>query len=115
LAEARRHPLSAAAGRASRAILETTDPKAAPCTVVCPLWRCSFSSQRQGPLRAQGQPLGPEFRGNTLHPGALSPQGCIVVWQSDLQDGSSTGIYTQKFGFGGPVGGESRVNTTTTG
>jgi len=38
-----------------------------------------------------------------------------VVWQSDLQDGSSTGIYTQKFGFGGPVGGESRVNTTTTG
>jgi alpha-tubulin suppressor-like RCC1 family protein len=38
----------------------------------------------------------------------------VVVWQSNLQDGSKLGIYMQRFGANGAkLGGELRVNTAT--
>jgi hypothetical protein len=68
---------------------------------------------------AAGVPLGSEFRANTYTTSdqsspdvTFAAPGFMVVWQSDLQDGSSTGIYMQK--FGAPQG-EFRVNTTTAG
>ena len=71
---------------------------------------------------AAGAPLGPEFRANSYTTSdqsspdvTFAASGFMVVWQSDLQDGSSTGIYMQKFSSGGPFGTEFRVNTTTTG
>jgi hypothetical protein len=75
-----------------------------------------------GLLRAQGQPLGPEFRVNTY---TTSAQGFpriardasgnfMVVWYSYAQDGSSGGIFGQRYAStGDPLGGEFRVNTYT--
>jgi hypothetical protein len=70
-----------------------------------------------------GMPLGPEFRVNSFTPG---PQGLasvgadvsgnfVVAWTS-LQDGSSYGVFAQRYAAstGVPVGGEFRVNTYTT-
>jgi hypothetical protein len=40
----------------------------------------------------------------------------VVVWSSYLQDGSSNGIFGQRFkADGSPIGGEFQVNTTTSG
>jgi len=70
-----------------------------------------------------GAPLGPEFRVNTFTPGAqYDPSVAIdgsgnfvVVWTSQAQDGSSTGIFGQRFAAtGAPAGTEFRVNTYTT-
>jgi phosphoheptose isomerase len=39
----------------------------------------------------------------------------VVAWTSEFQDGSSLGVYAQRFNSAGlPQGGEFRVNTTTT-
>lgn len=50
---------------------------------------------------------------------AVAPYGSgnrIVVWQSSNQDGSSEGIYAQRYGpDGAALGAEFRVNTTTAG
>ena len=71
-----------------------------------------------------GAPLGPEFRVNTYTTGAQSavavaagPAGNFaVVWTSEGQDGSSTGIFAQLYNpIGLPAGLEFRVNTYTTG
>ncbi len=44
----------------------------------------------------------------------LEDGGYVVVWRSDQQDGSGTGIYGQRFDAAGlAVGAEFRVNTTT--
>ena len=44
----------------------------------------------------------------------LSDGGFVVAWQSNLQDGSSFGVYAQRYdAAGAPVGGETQVNTTT--
>ena len=73
---------------------------------------------------SSGAPLGTEFRVNTYTTGAQSavdvaagPAGNFgVVWTSDGQDGSSTGIFGQLFNpIGVPAGLEFRVNTYTTG
>jgi hypothetical protein len=77
-----------------------------------------FSQRYVGAL-----PVGPEFRANTYTTGAQSSPAVIVsdagrtviLWQSDLQDGSATGIYAGVSFFGGPLGEEFRVNTYTTG
>jgi len=46
----------------------------------------------------------------------LPDGGHVVTWQSDGLDGSGTGIYIQRFdAAGNAVGGETRVNTFTTG
>ena len=71
---------------------------------------------------AQGNPLGPEFRVNTYTtlaqaaPSAAvdSGGGFVVVWQSQYQDGSSYGVFGQRFAVAGtPLGGEFRINTYT--
>jgi hypothetical protein len=73
---------------------------------------------------AAGPPLGPEFRVNTyttnLQAGGRvavdSAGGFVVVWQSAAQDGSSAGVFAQRYdGAGSALGGEFRVNTYTTG
>ncbi|HWI80728.1 Ig-like domain-containing protein [Ramlibacter sp.] len=47
---------------------------------------------------------------------ALADGGWVVAWESDGQDGSGLGIYTQRFdGSGTRVGGETLANTTTAG
>jgi len=71
---------------------------------------------------AQGNPLGPEFRVNTYtslaqafpSAGVDSGGNFVVVWQSQYQDGSSYGVFGQRFAVtGAPLGGEFRVNTYT--
>ena len=73
---------------------------------------------------ASGAPLGPEFRVNAYTPAsqsypaiaADSSGNFVVVWQSDSQDGSSGGVFGQRYASGGvPLGLEFRVNTFTTG
>ena len=45
---------------------------------------------------------------------ALSDGGYVVSWMANFQDGSSWGIYTQRYDASGAVvGGEVRVNSTT--
>jgi len=71
-----------------------------------------------------GNPLGPEFPVNSQTSNnqifssvAVDSSGnFVVVWQSDLQDGSGFGIFGQRYSSGGaPLGAEFRVNTFTTG
>ena len=73
---------------------------------------------------ASGAPLGPEFRVNTYTPlsqsnpdiAADASGNFVVVWQSDSQDGSSRGIFGQRYASSGvPLGADFRVNTFTTG
>jgi len=78
----------------------------------------------------QGHPLGPEFRVNTYttgHQGGTitlvlgrpsiasdSTGNFVVVWTSSSQDGSSDGIFGQRYAASGaPLGPEFRVNTYT--
>jgi len=67
-------------------------------------------------------PIGPEFRVNTAttlsqvnSSVAMDADGdSVVVWESQGQDGSGTGIYAQRFNSaGGTIGPEFRVNTFT--
>jgi hypothetical protein len=99
------------------------------------VWR-SFAQDGSGygvfgqRFASSGAPLGPEFRVNTFttnHQGgsglgatypsvaADSAGKFIVVWPSATQDGSSGGIFGQRFASSGtPLGPEFRVNTYTT-
>jgi len=72
---------------------------------------------------ATGAPLGLEFRVNTYSTAAqaypavaVDPSGnFIVAWTSFFQDGSSTGVFGQRYAASGaPLGPEFRVNTVTT-
>jgi Ca2+-binding RTX toxin-like protein len=76
-------------------------------------------AQRYG---SDGTAQGAEFRVNSTTAGsqdaptlaALAGGGFIVVWQDSLLDGSSSGVYAQRYGSdGAALGGEFRVNTTT--
>jgi hypothetical protein len=69
-------------------------------------------------------PIGLEFRANTYTSGAqsypsiaLSATGDFAVtWQSGNQDGSTYGVYAQRYNSAGVAqGAEFRVNTSTTG
>ena len=71
---------------------------------------------------ATGVALGGETRVNSTTANAqtepavasLASGGYVVTWQSSLQDGSSNGIYQQRFdASGNTVGGETLVNTAT--
>jgi hypothetical protein len=73
---------------------------------------------------AAGVPIGPEFRvntytaGNQFAPAASSEitGDVVVVWASELQDGSGLGIFGQRYlSTGAPSGTEFRVNSFTTG
>jgi hypothetical protein len=70
-----------------------------------------------------GAPLGAEFRVNTYtSSGQYTPSvasdssgGFVVVWHSVGQDGSSYGVFGQRYASSGAtLGGEFRVNTYTT-
>ena len=72
---------------------------------------------------AASQLLGPEFQVNSYTAGgqrfpavaADSAGNFLVVWQSDLQDGSSYGVFGRRFdSAGSPVGSDFQVNNTTT-
>jgi hypothetical protein len=71
---------------------------------------------------SNGAPAGPEFRVNSYTTDdqsspsvAAAPDGRFVVtWASDLQDGSYSGVFGQRFDSNGsPVGPEFRVNRVT--
>jgi hypothetical protein len=73
---------------------------------------------------AQGDPLGPEFRVNTFTTAAQrwpsatadASGNFVVVWDSDVQDGSDRGIFGQRYSSAGiALGSEFRVNSYTTG
>jgi hypothetical protein len=74
---------------------------------------------------ARAQPVGSELRANTYLTGpqqrpsvAAAADMFVVVWESKDQDGSSYGIFGQRFSTApkpAPLGGEFRVNTTTSG
>jgi Ca2+-binding RTX toxin-like protein len=73
-------------------------------------------------LGASSVPVGPEFRVNTTTTESqesptvtgLSDGGFVITWMSYNQDGSSGGIYGQRFTADGSAsGGEFQVNTTT--
>jgi hypothetical protein len=76
-----------------------------------------------GLLNAQGSvPLGPEFRVNTYTTNTqrfpaltIDPSGNFVItWDSTSQDGSTFGVFAQRYASSGaPLGGEFRVNTST--
>jgi hypothetical protein len=70
-----------------------------------------------------GEPLDPEFRVNTYTTDTQedpvvasdSSGNFVVVWESDSQDGSSRGVFGQRYATTGePLGPEFRVNTYTT-
>ena len=70
-----------------------------------------------------GAPLGTGFQVNTYTTGAQnlpsvaidSGGSFVVVWQNATQDGSSYGIFGQRYGSAGaPLGAEFQVNTYTT-
>ena len=72
---------------------------------------------------SSGAPIGPEFRVNTyttnsqrMPSAAAEPSGSfVVVWEGGGQDGSSYGVFGQRYeGTGTPLGPEFRVNTHTT-
>ncbi len=69
-----------------------------------------------------GAAQGAEFRVNTYTTGdqtypsvAMSPTGAfVVVWESQSQDGSGSGVFGQRYDASGATqGGEFRVNVTT--
>jgi len=72
---------------------------------------------------ASGATVGGEFRVNTFtmnhqdYPsvGGDDSGNFVVVWQSEIQDGSGYGIFGQRYdSAGSPLGGEFRVTTYTT-
>jgi len=73
---------------------------------------------------ASGATIGSEFKVNTNFNSdqslpsitSLNDGGFIVTWESNLQDGSSSGIYAQRYAANGiATGSEFKVNTYTTG
>src|SRR5689334_21844263 len=68
-------------------------------------------------------PAGAEFRANAFTTdtqfvprlAADADGDFVVVWESNTQDGSSNGVYAQRYSSSGsPLGGEFSVNTYTT-
>lgn len=72
---------------------------------------------------AQGVQVGTQFQANTYASNnqsepmvaSLANGGFIIVWRSEGQDGSSGGVYAQRFGAdGAPAGGEFQISTAVT-
>ena len=81
----------------------------------------SFSIYAQR-FNSLGQTVGDEFRVNSFMENGqdrsdvtiLKDGGLIITWESSNQDGSSSGIYAQRYdSTGAPIGGEFQVNTET--
>jgi hypothetical protein len=96
------------------------------------VWASSYGQDGDGNgvfgrrFGSSGTALGAEFQVNTyttadqgrggLALAAAAAGEFVVVWNSYYQDGSSWGIFGQRFdGAGSPQGGEFQVNTYTTG
>ncbi|MAT15729.1 MAG: hypothetical protein CMJ46_10735, partial [Planctomyces sp.] len=71
---------------------------------------------------SDGNPIGGEFHVNTYsldhqHHASTAisaDSGSVITWADRTQDGSSYGIYAQRYDVAGqPIGGEFRVNSTT--
>jgi len=83
----------------------------------------SVLSACAGAAFAQVTPVGPEFQVNTYFTGYQGlPKVCraqegnfTIVWRSDNQDGSGSGIFGQRYSnAGGTLGTEFQINTYTT-
>jgi hypothetical protein len=88
--------------------------------VVLALASVAFADPQETHRHRAEPPIGPEFRVNTFTTGnqgapsaAVHPNGAVVVWESEGQDGSGWGLLGSIIGFG--AGPEFRVNTYTTG
>jgi hypothetical protein len=92
------------------------------------VWESSLGDYNQGGVFGQrfsssGAPLGAQFQVNTYfteqqnNPDVAEVgQGFVVVWQSQLQDGDSGGIFGQRYDSSGLLlGGEFQVNTVEQG
>ena len=72
----------------------------------------------QTDLRTEEVLVNTTTKGTQNHPAvsALADGGHVVAWSSLSQDGSSWGVYGQRFdATGNPAGGEFRINSFTTG
>lgn len=94
--------------------------------IVC--WQGEGSGDTSGAFfrlfAADGTALGGEVRANTTTASAqyspvaasLDNGGFVLAWTSSGQDGSGAGVYAQRYDAGGVAqGGETRVNTYTSG
>jgi hypothetical protein len=87
-------------------------------------WTAVLATVPAAAVRAQGTP-GADFQVNTYTSGAAAyahtsvagdgSGGFLVVWTSNGQDGSATGIFGRRYDASGTPGSEFRVNTYTTG
>lgn len=120
-------------GGETRVNSETVDTQSFPATIGLPdggwvvVWQSEvqdggFYGIYQQRYDADGLTVGGETLVNTTRAGSqtdaditvLSDGGWVVTWDSELQDGSSEGIYQQRFGADGQADGdETLVNTTT--
>ncbi len=84
----------------------------------------TVADQAGGPVASEPTPIGGEFRVNTYTTGtqqysaiaALAGGGFVVTWSSLSQDGSSYGIYGQRYTAAGTAdGSEFSVNTYSVG
>jgi S-layer family protein len=78
-------------------------------------------------IAADGSPMGADFTASTFTGGVVGDRGAtdvaadragnfVVVWVSEGQDGSYTGVFGQRYDAAGArLGGEFQVNTYTTG
>ena len=92
-------------------------------------WSSGVGSSQSSGIRAQrynaaGVPQGGQMQVNTYTPNdqqwsaiAMLPAGqFVIVWSSQLEDGSGWGVYGQRFDAAGNlVGSQFQVNTTTAG
>ncbi len=87
-------------------------------------WLLAMATFAPAVLCAQPLPFGPEFRVNTYTTGNQSGPlvaadragNFVVVWTSNAQDGSGSGIFGQRFdSSGAKTGPEFQINTYTTG
>ena len=81
---------------------------------------CSASSPAVSPARARLWPTSsrstptPRTRSSIRSVAAAAAGGFVVVWQSNLQDGSNYGVFARRFSSAGvALGGEFQVNTYT--
>ena len=108
-----------------KAILNTTDLEIGANGITAGFAATANFNGSGGAVSAKVSPkLGPEFLVNTMKTNAqqtpaiarLAADAFVVVWASNLQDGSGTGIYGQRYKNNGAKSGvEFRVNTMTAG
>jgi hypothetical protein len=117
--------LGSAAISSGRAILNATELEIGAHTITASFAASANFLGSNGTAKAKVTPkLGPEFLVNTVTANVqqtpaivrLAADAFVVVWASNLQDGSGYGIYGQRYNSNGAkFGVEFRVNTMTAG